>query len=85
MFNLPYDEERYEKTLEVCALTNDLKILEDGDEAEIGERGVCAALTSMSCTDDMSNSSLGEPFGWPESPSLVGSCSILSCLHLTAG
>lgn len=40
LFNLPYDEERYEKTLEVCALTNDLKILEDGDEAEIGERGV---------------------------------------------
>jgi hypothetical protein len=42
LFNLPYVEERYQRTLEVCALVNDLKILEDGDESEIGERGVCA-------------------------------------------
>ncbi|KAI0302402.1 hypothetical protein B0F90DRAFT_1714514 [Multifurca ochricompacta] len=41
LFNLPYNEKRYQKTLEVCALINDLKILEDGDESEIGERGVC--------------------------------------------
>jgi len=40
LFNLPYDEERYAKTLEVCALISDLEILEDGDESEIGERGV---------------------------------------------
>ncbi|KAI0034681.1 P-loop containing nucleoside triphosphate hydrolase protein [Vararia minispora EC-137] len=40
LFNLPLDEERYQKTLEVCALINDLTILEDGDESEIGERGV---------------------------------------------
>ncbi|KAG6812192.1 hypothetical protein H0H92_003997 [Tricholoma furcatifolium] len=40
LFNLPYDEERYQKTLAVCALISDLEILEDGDEAEIGERGV---------------------------------------------
>ncbi|KAF8802271.1 multidrug resistance-associated ABC transporter [Phlegmacium glaucopus] len=40
LFNLPYDEERYMKTLEVCALIADLDILEDGDESEIGERGV---------------------------------------------
>ncbi|KAG6846160.1 hypothetical protein H0H93_015676, partial [Arthromyces matolae] len=40
LFNLPYDEDRYQKTLEVCALISDLEILEDGDEAEIGERGV---------------------------------------------
>ncbi|KAG5641131.1 hypothetical protein DXG03_005945 [Asterophora parasitica] len=40
LFNHPYDEERYQKTLEVCALVSDLEILEDGDEAEIGERGV---------------------------------------------
>lgn len=26
--------------VKACALVNDLKILEDGDEAEIGERGV---------------------------------------------
>ncbi|KAH8996013.1 ATP-binding cassette transporter [Lactarius akahatsu] len=40
LFNLPYVEERYQRTLEVCALVNDLKIVEDGDESEIGERGV---------------------------------------------
>ncbi|EKM77362.1 hypothetical protein AGABI1DRAFT_130448 [Agaricus bisporus var. burnettii JB137-S8] len=40
LFNLPYDEERYQQTLEACALLSDLAILEDGDESEIGERGV---------------------------------------------
>lgn len=40
LFNLPYDEERYQKTLEACALVSDLLILEDGDASEIGERGV---------------------------------------------
>ncbi|KAJ7240591.1 multidrug resistance-associated ABC transporter [Mycena rebaudengoi] len=40
LFSLPFDEKRYRLTLEVCALVSDLEILEDGDEAEIGERGV---------------------------------------------
>ncbi|OBZ67977.1 ATP-dependent bile acid permease [Grifola frondosa] len=40
LFNLPYIEERYQRTLEVCALLSDLRILEDGDMSEIGERGV---------------------------------------------
>ncbi|KAH8829370.1 multidrug resistance-associated ABC transporter [Flagelloscypha sp. PMI_526] len=40
LFNLPFDEARYQKTLEVCALLADLDIIEDGDDAEIGERGV---------------------------------------------
>ncbi|KAJ8520309.1 hypothetical protein ONZ45_g2846 [Pleurotus djamor] len=40
LFNLPFDEERYQKTLEACALVSDLEILEDGDQSEIGERGV---------------------------------------------
>ncbi|EIW76959.1 multidrug resistance-associated ABC transporter [Coniophora puteana RWD-64-598 SS2] len=40
LFSLPYDEERYQRTLEACALIADLNILEDGDESEIGERGV---------------------------------------------
>ncbi|OAX35090.1 P-loop containing nucleoside triphosphate hydrolase protein [Rhizopogon vinicolor AM-OR11-026] len=40
LFGLPFDEERYQTTLEICALISDLKILEDGDESEIGERGV---------------------------------------------
>ncbi|KAJ3748238.1 multidrug resistance-associated ABC transporter [Lentinula raphanica] len=40
LFNLPFDEERYRKTMEACALVSDMEILEDGDESEIGERGV---------------------------------------------
>lgn len=40
LFELPYVEKRYHKTLEVCALLSDLEILEDGDMSEIGERGV---------------------------------------------
>ncbi|KAG2008510.1 ATP-binding cassette transporter [Coprinopsis cinerea AmutBmut pab1-1] len=40
LFGLPYNEKRYQKTLKACALVNDLEILEDGDESEIGERGV---------------------------------------------
>ncbi|KAK7042717.1 ATP-dependent bile acid permease [Favolaschia claudopus] len=40
LFNLPYVAARYKRTLEVCALVSDLRILEDGDESEIGERGV---------------------------------------------
>ncbi|KAH7096201.1 multidrug resistance-associated ABC transporter [Auriculariales sp. MPI-PUGE-AT-0066] len=40
LFHLPFDEIRYQRVLEACALISDLKILEDGDESEIGERGV---------------------------------------------
>ncbi|KAJ7666515.1 P-loop containing nucleoside triphosphate hydrolase protein [Mycena rosella] len=36
LFHLPYNQERYEKTLEA----RDLDVLEDGDESEIGELGV---------------------------------------------
>ncbi|KAG9092399.1 hypothetical protein FS749_015765 [Ceratobasidium sp. UAMH 11750] len=40
LFGLPMNRERYRKTLEACALTADLAIIEDGDQAEIGEQGV---------------------------------------------
>lgn len=40
LFGTPFDEDRYQQTLECCALLPDLKILEDGDETEIGARGV---------------------------------------------
>ncbi|KAH9916981.1 multidrug resistance-associated ABC transporter [Epithele typhae] len=40
LFNLPYVEKRYQQTLEACALLSDFEILEDGDQSEIGERGV---------------------------------------------
>ena len=47
LFNLPYDAERYNMTLEACALITDLEILEDGDEAEIGERGVLFSFLAV--------------------------------------
>ena len=40
LFGLPYDKERYELVLECCALNPDLAILEDGDQTEVGARGV---------------------------------------------
>ncbi|KAH7334355.1 hypothetical protein B0J17DRAFT_770708 [Rhizoctonia solani] len=40
LFGSPYDKERYETTLNCCALLPDLAVLEDGDETEIGEKGV---------------------------------------------
>ncbi|KAI0332194.1 multidrug resistance-associated ABC transporter [Cubamyces sp. BRFM 1775] len=40
LFGYPYDEERYKAVVECCALKPDLAIFEDGDETEIGARGV---------------------------------------------
>lgn len=39
LFGLPYDEDKYNKVIDACCLRHDLKILEDGDMTEIGERG----------------------------------------------
>ena len=39
LFGLPYDEDRYNQVIDACSLRHDLKILEDGDLTEIGERG----------------------------------------------
>ncbi|KAJ2088972.1 hypothetical protein IW138_003813 [Coemansia sp. RSA 986] len=40
LFGEPYNQERYEEVLRVCALKPDLRILVAGDMTEIGERGV---------------------------------------------
>ncbi|KAH7104982.1 multidrug resistance-associated ABC transporter [Auriculariales sp. MPI-PUGE-AT-0066] len=40
IFHLPFDQTRYDQTLEACALVSDLEIFEDGDLTEIGERGI---------------------------------------------
>ncbi|KUI70297.1 ATP-dependent bile acid permease [Cytospora mali] len=39
-FGLPHDEERYQKTIEVCALKKDLEMLSDGETTEIGANGI---------------------------------------------
>ncbi|TFY73932.1 hypothetical protein EWM64_g10080 [Hericium alpestre] len=40
LFGCPYDEKRYNQVIDCCALKPDLAVLEDGDETEIGARGV---------------------------------------------
>ncbi|KAF8984135.1 hypothetical protein BGZ46_008751 [Entomortierella lignicola] len=40
LFGSKYEEERYNTVIEVCALKRDLDILEDGDQTEIGEKGI---------------------------------------------
>jgi ABC-type lipoprotein export system ATPase subunit len=40
LFGLPFDEYRYSKTLEVCALRKDLDMLPDGESTEIGANGI---------------------------------------------
>lgn len=40
LFGSPYDEARYNKVIEVCALTDDIKLLPGGHDSEIGERGI---------------------------------------------
>ncbi|KAI5927245.1 P-loop containing nucleoside triphosphate hydrolase protein [Camillea tinctor] len=40
LFGLPYDEYRYKKTVEVCALVKDMEMFTDGEETEIGANGI---------------------------------------------
>ncbi|KZP25971.1 P-loop containing nucleoside triphosphate hydrolase protein [Athelia psychrophila] len=40
LFGFPYDGERYNAVVECCALQTDLSIFEDGDDTEIGARGL---------------------------------------------
>ncbi|KAK0731311.1 P-loop containing nucleoside triphosphate hydrolase protein [Lasiosphaeris hirsuta] len=39
-FGLPFNEDRYRKTVEVCALKKDLEMLQDGENTEIGANGI---------------------------------------------
>jgi ATP-binding cassette subfamily C (CFTR/MRP) protein 1 len=51
LFGLPYDKARYSKVVDVCQLTHDLEMLDDGDLTEIGEKGINLVSSSswMSC------------------------------------
>lgn len=40
LFGLPFDEQRYNATIDACALRKDLEILTDGDMTELGSNGV---------------------------------------------
>jgi ABC-type multidrug transport system fused ATPase/permease subunit len=47
LFGLPYEEARYQEVLQVCQLTHDLEMLEDGDMTEIGEKGINLVRTAL--------------------------------------
>jgi ATP-binding cassette subfamily C (CFTR/MRP) protein 1 len=40
VFGHRWDPQFYEKTIHACALVDDLKVLPDGDQTEVGERGI---------------------------------------------
>ena len=40
LFGFPLDEQRYNKTIEICQLASDLELLPGGDLTEIGEKGI---------------------------------------------
>ncbi|VDO02961.1 unnamed protein product [Rodentolepis nana] len=40
LFHRPYDPERYSMILKACALVPDIKLLPDGDQTDIGDKGV---------------------------------------------
>jgi ATP-binding cassette, subfamily C (CFTR/MRP), member 1 len=40
LFGLPYEKDKYNRVIEACQLKHDLSILSNGDETEIGERGI---------------------------------------------
>ncbi|KAI0741249.1 P-loop containing nucleoside triphosphate hydrolase protein [Daedaleopsis nitida] len=40
VFTSPFDEVRYKKVLDQCALTRDLELFDAGDQTEVGEKGI---------------------------------------------
>src|SRR3954453_12443675 len=40
LFDLSFDDDRYNKVLNVCALNSDLETFEFGDKTEVGEKGI---------------------------------------------
>ncbi|KZT67108.1 multidrug resistance-associated ABC transporter [Daedalea quercina L-15889] len=40
LFGAPFDEERYNKVLDQCALKRDLELFAAGDKTEVGEKGI---------------------------------------------
>jgi ABC-type multidrug transport system fused ATPase/permease subunit len=40
VFGSEYDEKKYNEVIRICALQRDIKLMADGDQTEIGERGI---------------------------------------------
>ncbi|WVQ93407.1 hypothetical protein IAU59_000477 [Kwoniella sp. CBS 9459] len=46
LFGEPYEEDRYKNTIRACGLEPDLKLFDDGDETEVGEKGITLNIFS---------------------------------------
>nr|XP_031862945.1 uncharacterized protein CI109_001420 [Kwoniella shandongensis]KAA5530017.1 hypothetical protein CI109_001420 [Kwoniella shandongensis] len=40
LFGEPFEEERYKKVISACGLEPDLRLFDDGDQTEVGEKGI---------------------------------------------
>lgn len=40
LFGKPFDQKKYDRVIEACALRSDLDMLPGGDQTEIGEKGI---------------------------------------------
>jgi ABC-type multidrug transport system fused ATPase/permease subunit len=40
LFGAEWDEERYKRVIRGCGLETDLTLFDDGDETEVGEKGI---------------------------------------------
>ena len=47
LFNHTYESKFYKRVIDACALTEDLKVLTDGDMTEIGERVGCKSKNNL--------------------------------------
>ena len=65
-----------------CALIPDLEILEDGDESEIGERGVSSRFV-VSCF--LLTMTTGKSEWWPKGSSVFGQSGLFQSVHLAIG
>ena len=53
LFGLPYDEARYHRVLDACALTADLALLPAGDRTQIGERGLSLSGGQVAASEEI--------------------------------
>lgn len=40
VFGQEYDQDKYDRVVDACCLNDDIRVLQGGNEAEIGERGI---------------------------------------------
>ncbi len=66
LFSLPYDQEKYQQVIRLCALEPDLEVLPNADLTPIGDRGINLSGGQVSTKYSYSITSLrlSLPFGF---------------------